>query len=305
MMPTQITIDDEQLVPVIHVHGVSMSSTSAGPGLDLVLHQADCMVLTGRSGDDRKALAQAILGRGRPARGKVQVFGADPWACSGAVRAAIGVVDSGCDVDAPRLRIEQVFRYWERNHPAFSRPAAERVLAAAELPLSRKLGALTLEEARLVQLAIALAAEPALLVFIEPLEDLDTSARERFLRIFLDYSSERATSTLIIANDPHPFESLATHAAVVSGGQLLLTEPLDALRADAREYVLQVPAHWVVPVELRTRSQIQSQHGELVELLVWGESVSAHAVLMSGADVIDTRPVTLARFLNRLLERVS
>src|SRR5262249_18722643 len=80
-----------------------------------------------------------------------------------------------------------------------------------------------------VGLALALASDPEVLILDEPTSGLDLFIRREFLSSMVDLAGDGRT-ILISSHGIAEVERVASHAAFLANGQLLLAGPLDELR---------------------------------------------------------------------------
>jgi ABC-2 type transport system ATP-binding protein len=81
-----------------------------------------------------------------------------------------------------------------------------------------------------VSLALALAAEPELLVLDEPTSGIDVLVRREFLESMVDLAGEGRT-VLLSSHQIGEVERVASHVALLHQGKLVLAEPLEELKA--------------------------------------------------------------------------
>jgi len=119
-------------------------------------------------------------------------------------------------------------------------PYRQRYEALAEgfgLPRRRKIKELSKGMRAKVSLALAVAADPALLVLDEPTSGLDVLVRREFLESMVDLAGAGRT-VLLSSHQIGEVERVASHVALMHKGKLLLAEPLDVLRS--RTFALRV-----------------------------------------------------------------
>jgi ABC-2 type transport system ATP-binding protein len=95
----------------------------------------------------------------------------------------------------------------------FDRQLAERRLAALDIPLDRKAGALSGGQQSQVALALALAKRPELLVLDEPLSSLDPLARREFLQTLMGAVAQEGITVLFSSHVVHELERVCDHLA--------------------------------------------------------------------------------------------
>jgi oligopeptide/dipeptide ABC transporter ATP-binding protein len=85
-----------------------------------------------------------------------------------------------------------------------------------------------------VMIAIALAAEPAVLLADEPTTALDVTIQAQILDLMKALRRERGTSILLITHDMGVVADMADRVAVMYAGRIVESGPADAIFADPR-----------------------------------------------------------------------
>ena len=89
-------------------------------------------------------------------------------------------------------------------------------------------------QAQRVMIAMALAAEPELLVADEPTTALDVTIQAQILDLMRKLQAERGTSVVLITHDLGVVAEMAHRVAVMYGGQIVEQAPVEALFADPK-----------------------------------------------------------------------
>lgn len=213
--------------------------------VSLAVAPGEFLVLLGPSGSGKSTLLRCIAGIDRPTSGTVRLGGA--------------VVDgSGVHVPPERRDLAMVFqdyalwphmtaaqnvefalkrRHMERAERArAARVALERVgLASKE---GRYPGELSGGEQQRVALARALVAQPGLLLFDEPLSNLDADRREQLRVDIAALVREQGTTAIYITHDQFEAFALADKVGVLDRGRLVqLATPEEIFRSPATPFV--------------------------------------------------------------------
>ncbi len=109
---------------------------------------------------------------------------------------------------------------------------AEKFLADLGLAdkASSKIGELSGGMRRLLTVALAFLGDPPLLLFDEPLNDLDVDARRAFLKTLAELKKEGKT-VLIASHDYSPFIPLVDRVVIISEGRVKdIVTPSDVLK---------------------------------------------------------------------------
>jgi ABC-2 type transport system ATP-binding protein len=196
--------------------------------------------LLGENGAGKTTTIQSLLGLIVPDEGRVETLGLDPVRRSLEVRRRVGYVP-----EQPSLygwmTVAEIGWFAAGFHPEPGRgPGAylERYRSIVEgfaLPLDRKTKLLSKGMRAKVALALALASAPELLILDEPTSGLDLLVRREFLESMVDLAGEGRT-VLLSSHQVTEVERVASHVALLHQGRLILSEPLEELRA--RTYLL-------------------------------------------------------------------
>ena len=89
-------------------------------------------------------------------------------------------------------------------------------------------------QAQRVMIAMALAAEPELLIADEPTTALDVTIQAQILDLMRALQAERGTSVVLITHDLGVVAETAHRVAVMYGGQIVEEAPVEALFADPK-----------------------------------------------------------------------
>jgi ABC-2 type transport system ATP-binding protein len=191
--------------------------------------------LLGENGAGKSTTNKTILGLIKPDSGRVETLGLDPVKQGLEVRRKVGYVP-----EVPGLydwmKVSEIgwfaagFHSLKPEAPKQFQQKYAELIAGFELPTDRKLKALSKGMRAKVSLALALAAEPELLVLDEPTSGIDVLVRREFLESMVDLAGEGRT-VLLSSHGISEVERVASHVALIHQGKLVLAEPLDQLKA--------------------------------------------------------------------------
>jgi ABC-2 type transport system ATP-binding protein len=210
--------------------------------LSLEVPEGSVFGLLGENGAGKTTTIQMLLGLIPPNGGRVEVLGLNPARHGIDVRRRVGYVP-----EVPALydwmTVGEIGWFASGFHPDPRRGAAAFQARYAELirgfhlPEKKKVRELSKGMRAKVSLALALASDPALLILDEPTSGLDVMVRREFLESMVDLAASGRT-VLISSHQISEIERVASHVALLHGGNLILAEPLDELKA--RTFLLSV-----------------------------------------------------------------
>jgi peptide/nickel transport system ATP-binding protein len=244
--------------PALTFSGVSLTLNRPGSAplrlvedVSLRLGRGERLALVGESGSGKSVLARAVLGLDRQIEvsGEIRV-GDESLTGAGerqlrAIRGRrvamvfqnpMGALDPLMSVGA---QVTEPMRYRGVTGRA-ARGAATALLSDLGIPdAARRLRSYPHEFSggmqQRVALAMALAAQPEVLLADEPTTALDVRAQEQVIALIDEVSRERGLSVLLISHDLSLVAGFADRVAVMYAGRIVHDDPVDA--------VFDAPAH--------------------------------------------------------------
>jgi ABC-2 type transport system ATP-binding protein len=278
-------------------------SVRALDGMDLKVPSGAVYVLVGPNGAGKTTLLKVLMNLERATDGQVSVLGMDARREGPRVRAQIGYVPEEHRLGYPWMKVGRLMEHCSVYHPTWDQEYADRLASLLEIDQGRKCGQLSKGNVRRVQLLLALAHRPALLLLDEPTDGLDHVARDRMLEFLAEHLVDTPTTALISTHRVYEIERLVDHVGVIREGRLLGQMPLEKLRRMLRRYSADVPEGWE-PTEWEMEGMVSLRPGlgRAVEWTVWGEEERVVAELtVAGADVRESTPLSVDEAATALL----
>lgn len=278
-------------------------SVKALDGLDLRVPIGGVYVLVGPNGAGKTTLLKVLMNLERATGGQVEVLGMDARREGPRVRAQIGYVPEDHRLGYPWMKVGRLMEHCAVYHPTWDREYADRLVSILEVDRGRKCGQLSKGHVRRVQLLLALAHRPALLLLDEPTDGLDHVARDRMLEFLSQHLVDTPTTALISTHRVYEIERLVDHVGVIRDGRLLGQMPLEKLRQMLRRYSADVPeggepSEW----EMEGMVALRPGLGRSMEWTVWGEEKRVVADLtVAGARVSQSVPLSVDEAATALL----
>jgi ABC-2 type transport system ATP-binding protein len=231
--------------------------------ISLAVEPGSVYALLGRNGEGKTSLVRCLLGLQRPHTGSVELFGTAVWEQRARLLSRVGVVPETPDAP-PGLTARELAAFVAALYPRFDHPFYSGQLARFGVPAELPFARLSRGQKTQVQLALALAPRPELLVLDDPTLGLDAVARRAVIDQLVIELADRGTTMLLTTHDLTGAERLATHVGVLAGGRLRVNEELDALRARVRRLTwpgASAPAGFL-PADVVTRLEVgAADHG--------------------------------------------
>lgn len=261
----------------------SQVSQNFGPvqalkNLSATVTNGSITALLGQNGAGKTTLIDITLGITRAASGSTTIFGLDPQ-----IAVAQGLV--GCMLQnswlPSHLTSKQLL---EALNSGVSQPLSpELLLETVNLQgalANRKIGKLSGGERQRLRLALALLANPPLLILDEPTAGMDVNARREFWRLMQGLAQQGRTiffATHYLAE----VENFAQEVLVIDKGQEILRGTVTEMRAQAQAH-LNFTLASSAQTELLTQIK-QLRTGNAIEITTDRDSISLRG---SGLDSI-------------------
>lgn len=257
----------------VATHGLSKryGRESALDRVDLRVPDGAVYVLVGVNGAGKSTLFKVLMNLERPDAGRAEVFGLDTGRDGPEVRAQVGYVPERHDAPYRSMTGARLLRHAAAFHPQWDHAYAAHLVRALGVRPDRRVGGLSKGETRRLQLVLALAYRPPLLLLDEPTDGLDPVVRRRALALLAEHLADAPTTVLISTHHLHEVDSLADHVGVLRDGRLVAQLPREALQRTVRSYQLEVPDGWEAPGELQPTGVRRSSAGRDVRCTLVGE----------------------------------
>jgi branched-chain amino acid transport system ATP-binding protein len=215
--------------------GKSIGGVTINEDVTLRLHQGERRALIGANGAGKTTLINIAAGLTRPTQGRVLLHGADVTRLPAQGRARRGVartfqittlIGSMTVAENVALAVQSAFRRradplrpWTRWKPVWAR--VDALLEAARLGALRdtRVSQLPYGEQRRLEIVIAAATEPSVVLLDEPGAGLTTEETEQLLQLVFDVAAE--LTVLFIDHDIDLALRLATSVTVLHLGRVI------------------------------------------------------------------------------------
>lgn len=245
--------------------------TTALDGVDLQLPEHGVYVLVGPNGAGKSTLLRTLMGLARPDSGSVSVLGRDPAVDGASVRAHVGYVPEDHRFGYSWLTVGRLLEHQAVYYPAWDAAYASRLVEAYDVDPTRKCHALSKGQSRRVQLILALAHRPPVLLLDEPTDGLDHVVRDATLSILSEHLADSPATVLVSTHRVYEVEPLVDHVGVLSNGRLLGQLPRADLRGQLLRYSTDVPERWSRPKEMGGWVVNRRGMSREIEWTVWGD----------------------------------
>ncbi|MCA1561811.1 MAG: ABC transporter ATP-binding protein [Acidobacteria bacterium] len=208
-------------------------------GLNLQVPAGSIYGFLGRNGAGKTTTIKVLLGMARPTSGHARVFGlaADAQDASVEIRRRIGFVSDEKDLYG-YMTVDGMIRFCAHFFPRWRADLEQRYLRAFELPLDRKVKALSRGMRTKLALLLALCRGAELLILDEPTSGLDPASTEEVLQALVAHVASEEMTVFFSSHQIAEVDQIADRIAIIHRGRTVVTGALDDLRENFRRIQL-------------------------------------------------------------------
>jgi len=200
--------------------------------VDLEVTEGSVYALVGQNGAGKTTAIKLLMNLLSASAGHAEILSTPSTQLRGKSYTEIGYVSENQEIPE-WMKVEYLLDYLREFYPTWD-PALERSLIKQfELPLDRKIKALSRGMKMKLALASALAFHPRLIILDEPFGGLDPLVREQLIEGLLERATE--STIFISSHDLAEIESFASHVGYLESGKLLFSEDMASLSIRFRE----------------------------------------------------------------------
>jgi ABC-2 type transport system ATP-binding protein len=258
------------MAPVIHLQQVS-KRYGAEVALDRVSLEVPpgvVFALLGENGAGKTTAIRILLGLTEPDSGEAHVLGLPSATAGTEIRRQVGYVPERLTL-YEWMTVAEIGWFTAAFYGDEFLPGYDRLIRQYALPPRRKIKALSKGMRAKVALALATAHQPKVLILDEPTSGLDALVRREFLESMVDRAAAGQT-VLLSSHQIAEVERVADFVAILRGGELLLVQKLDELKAQIRELTFTLVNGQVKPPALPGEILTERQRARQWQVMVRG-----------------------------------
>jgi ABC-2 type transport system ATP-binding protein len=263
-------------------------------GLDLRVEAGSIFGFLGRNGAGKTTTIRLLLGFLRPAGGEAKMFGEKVTGPGGPaeLRRRIGFVSESKHL-YPYMTVEQMIRFTRPFFPGWRDDMERRYLEIFDLPLRRKISALSKGMRTGLALLLAISHGAELLILDEPTDGLDPAVTDTLLRELVALPVSEGTTIFFSSHQLAEVEQIADHVAIIERGRTVVSGALDDLKLQYQRLRVVFQGE-PAPVSWPEGAESVRQEGRTVSILARSnvEAIVRQANTLSGASV-ERYPVSL------------
>src|SRR6267154_5385608 len=195
--------------------------------------------LVGQNGAGKTTTIKVLMNLIPASQGTAQVLGTDSRRIRGRSYTEIGYVSENQEIPE-WMKVGALLDYLRDFYPTWDLALEQSLVKQFDLPLDRKIKALSRGMKMKLALAGALAFHPRLIVLDEPFGGLDPLVRDQLIEGLLERVGE--TTVFLSSHDLAEIESFASHVGYLEEGTLRFSEEMTVLAGRFREVEITLEA---------------------------------------------------------------
>lgn len=263
-------------------------------GLNLRVAEGQITGFLGLNGAGKSTTIKMLLGIIHPTSGTGAVLGKriDKPKESREMRRHVAYVSEDKHTYA-YLTVGDMIRFTRSFYSDWDLKAEQQLLQQYQLPLERKVRALSKGMRTKLALLLGLARHPALLILDEPSEGLDPVSIEQLLQALIA-AAARGTAVFFSSHQIAEVERIADQVCIIDHGHLVMDLPLDRMREDYRRVTLgfatQPPQ---IDLHIEGIERQRTDGRQIIVLASRNSEVLAERAKTMGAVSVEVAPITL------------
>ncbi len=224
--------------------------------LSFTVPEGSVFALLGPNGAGKTTTIKVMMNIIRPTSGRATVLDVDSRRLGPAELRQIGYVSENQEIPTA-MTVRELLDYCRPLYPTWDSEFAASLVRLLDVPLDRRLNALSRGTRMKAALVSSLAYHPRLLVLDEPFAGLDPLVREEFTDGVLQLTGQQQWTVFLASHDIDEVERLADWIAMIDNGRLLLSESVVSLLGRFRQIELvrqseasvpsSLPVPWLLP----------------------------------------------------------
>ena len=215
--------------------------------VNLEVQEGAVYALVGQNGAGKTTAIKILMNLIPASQGTAKVLGTDSREIRGKFYAQIGYVSENQEIPE-WMKVGALLEYLRDFYPTWDLTLEQSLVKQFDLPLDRKIKALSRGMKMKPALAGALAFHPRLIVLDEPFGGLDPLVRDQLIEGLLERATE--STVFLSSHDLAEIESFASHVGYLESGKLLFSEDMTSLSTRFREVELTRDSNGPLPSPL-------------------------------------------------------
>jgi len=185
--------------------------------------------LLGRNGAGKTTIIRILLGLEPTTRGRTFLLDTESTNLTPKVRGRIGCVAEGHNL-IQNYKVERLIKLCKDLSLQWNDESFGHLIETFRLPMDRRVRDLSMGMRAQLNLSLAMAIDPELLILDDPTLGLDTVARRQFLELAIEIIQKQGRTILFCSHILSDVERIADRIGILAAGKLVVDCPLEQLK---------------------------------------------------------------------------
>jgi ABC-2 type transport system ATP-binding protein len=185
--------------------------------------------LLGRNGAGKTTIIRILLGLEPVTRGQTFLLETKSTNLAPKVRGRIGCVAEGHNL-IQNYKVERLIKLCKDLSLQWNDESFGHLIETFRLPMDRKVRDLSMGMRAQLNLSLAMAIDPELLILDDPTLGLDSVARRQFLELAIEVIQKQDRTILFCSHILSDVERIAERIGILAAGKLVVDCPLEQLK---------------------------------------------------------------------------
>jgi ABC-2 type transport system ATP-binding protein len=244
-------------------------------GIDFKVPPGCIYGLLGRNGAGKTTIIRILLGLEPSTRGQTFLLDAESTNLSAKVRGRIGCVAEGHNL-IQNYKVSRLVKLCRDLSMQWNDEFFGHLMETFRLPAERRVRELSMGMRAQLNLALAMAIDPELLILDDPTLGLDTVARRQFIELAIEVIQQKGRTILFCSHILSDVERIADRIGILAAGRLVVDCPLEELKERVKKLRVIFPESAPATLYLTEIVNRQVQGREMVLTVAnWNEQKQA------------------------------
>jgi len=203
-------------------------------GISFDVPQGCIYGLLGRNGAGKTTIIRILLGLEPATRGRTFLLDRKSTRLPAKIRGKIGCVAEGHNL-IQNYRVSRLIKLCKDLSLRWNDESFDHLMETFRLPRDRRVRDLSMGMRAQLNLALAMAIDPELLILDDPTLGLDTVARRQFLELAIDIIQQQGRTILFCSHILSDVERIADRIGILAAGKLVVDCSLDELKSRVKK----------------------------------------------------------------------
>ncbi|MHC5073708.1 MAG: ABC transporter ATP-binding protein, partial [Planctomycetota bacterium] len=198
-------------------------------GIDLDVERGCIYGLLGRNGAGKTTIIRILMGLENASRGETYLLGSPSTYLPNKIKSRVGYVAEAHNL-IQNYRVNRLIKLCKDLSLNWNEVFFRDLIKRFRLPLERKVKELSMGMRAQLNLSLAMAIEPEVLILDDPTLGLDTVSRREFLELAVDVIQREGRTILFCSHILSDVERIADRIGILCAGKLVVDCGLEELK---------------------------------------------------------------------------